>query len=609
MSAYIQPAPAASGAAGGAAQAIPELQERKASGWQGTPVHRYPETRIEHATADLLLNAWIGRFTQSVSPVAVGNAYADWFSHFALAPSKHEQLVLQGIDNMMKLAQLAYKSCNGDCDYTCIEPLPQDRRFDAPQWKRYPFNVGYQAFLLQQQWWHRATTGVRGVSRHHQDVVTFITRQLLDWVAPSNFPATNPQVLDTTIATGGVNLAAGAMRAWSDFLRTAGGQEKKTSRYVVGENVAATPGKVVLRNHIMELIQYEPATPRVHSVPILLVPAWIMKYYILDLTESDSLVRYLVAQGYTVFMVSWKNPGAAERDLSMDDYRVHGVHTAIDEACRRTGSDTVNAAGYCLGGTLLSITAAAMARDGDERLGSVSLLAAQVDFTEPGELSLFIDESEVSFLEATMWHQGYLDTRQMAGAFQLIRSNDLIWSRRLNHYLLNQPDDETALTAWNNDATRMPYRMHAEYLRRLFLHNDLAAGRYLVDGRPVALSDIDVPVFAVGTVTDHVAPWRSVYKLTLLLDSELTFLLTSGGHNAGIISPPGKARRSYQVATRAHDAAFVDPGRWQEQTEPTAGSWWPEWEHWLARRSGPPVEPPEIEEGLDDAPGDYVRQP
>lgn len=601
MSAHIQPVPAPAPAS--------QTQERKASGWQGTPVHRYPETTVEHATADLLLNAWIGRWTSSVSPVALANAYFDWMTHLALAPSKHEQLALQGMDNMMKLAQVALKSGHGDEAYTCIEPLPQDRRFEAPEWKRYPFNMVYQAFLLQQQWWHRATTGVRGVSRHHQDVVTFITRQLLDWVAPSNFPATNPQVLDATVNSGGVNLAAGAMRAWSDMLGTMGGKDKRAPRYRVGEGVAATPGKVVLRNQLMELIQYEAASPRVHAVPLLLVPAWIMKYYILDLTPSDSLVRYLVSQGHTVFVISWKNPGPNERELNMDDYRVHGVQTAIDEVCRRTGSDTLNAAGYCLGGTLLSIAAAAMARDGDERLASVTLLAAQVDFTEPGELSLFIDESEVGFLEATMWQQGYLDTRQMAGAFHLLRSNDLIWSRRLNQYLLNKPEDETPLNSWNADATRMPYRMHSEYLRRLFLNNDLAAGRYLVGERPVALSDIDVPVFAVGTVTDHVAPWRSVYKLTLLLDAELTFLLTSGGHNAGIVSPPGKAGRSFQVAARAHDAPYVDPGRWQELTPHKPGSWWAEWENWLARRAGPPVEPPELDPGLPDAPGDYVRQP
>src|SRR5690349_8180249 len=234
-----------------------------------------------------------------------------------------------------------------------------------------------------------------------------------------------------------------------------------------------------------------------------------MKYYILDLSPHNSLVRYLVEHGHSVYVVSWKNPGAEDRDLSLDDYRRRGIMEALDAIVRETGAPQVNACGYCLGGTLLAIAAAAMAREHDRRLASLTLLAAQVDFTEPGELSLFIDESEVSFLEAAMWSQGYLDTRQMAGAFQLLRSNDLIWSRRLRHYLLDLPEQHTDLMSWNADATRMPYRMHADYLRRLFLNNDLAGARYKVDGHPVALTDIEAPIFAVGTRTDHVAPWRS----------------------------------------------------------------------------------------------------
>lgn len=288
-----------------------------------------------------------------------------------------------------------------------------------------------------------------------------------------------------------------------------------------------------------------------HAVPVLCVPAWIMKYYTLDLTAQDSLVRYLVGKGHTVFMISWKNPDAADRDLSLEDYRKLGVMEALDAVGAITGSASVNAVGYCIGGTLLSIAAAAMARDGDTRLASLALFAAQTDFKEPGELSLFIDESQISFLEATMWQRGYLDTRQVSGAFQLLRSNDLVWSRRLKHYLLGLPEAKTELMTWNADATRMPYRMHSDYLRQLFLHNDLARGHYRTDGRPIALADIQVPVFAVGTLTDHVAPWRSVFKLHLLCDTEITFLLTSGGHNAGVVSPPGKAGRSYQLATRA----------------------------------------------------------
>jgi polyhydroxyalkanoate synthase len=308
-------------------------------------------------------------------------------------------------------------------------------------------------------------------------------------------------------------------------------------------------------------------------------------------------------------MISWKNPQADDRDLSLDDYRRHGVMAALDAVVRETGAPQVNACGYCLGGTLLAIAAAAMARDGDERLASMTLLAAQVDFTEPGELSLFIDESQVSFLEAVMWQQGYLDTRQMAGAFQLLRSNDLIWSRRLRHYLLDIPDHDNDLASWNADATRMPCRMHSQYLRNLFLKNSLASARLLVDGRAVSLTDIHIPIFAVGTMTDHVAPWRSVYKIIPLSDTSVTFLLTTGGHNAGVVSPPGKAGRSYQMSTHEHDGPYVDPDTWQAETRQREGSWWPAWEHWLTRQAGAWVDPPPAPRSLRDAPGNYVLQP
>jgi polyhydroxyalkanoate synthase len=293
----------------------------------------------------------------------------------------------------------------------------------------------------------------------------------------------------------------------------------------------------------------------------------------------------------------------------MEDYRRLGVMAALDAVTRQTGAGQVNACGYCIGGTLLAIAAAAMARDGDPRLASLTLLAAQVDFTEPGELSLFIDDSQVALLEAVMWQQGYLDTRQMAGAFQLLRSNDLIWSRRLRHYLLDIPDSASDLASWNADATRMPFRMHSEYLRRLFLKNRLASARYIVDGRPVALTDIHVPIFAVGTLTDHVAPWRSVYKIIPLTDTEVSFLLTSGGHNAGVVAPPGVAQRSYQLATHAVDGPYVDPDSWQAEIPSREGSWWPAWEAWLARHAGPMVAPPPAVPALAEAPGRYVLAP
>ncbi|AYM76260.1 poly-beta-hydroxybutyrate polymerase [Janthinobacterium sp. HH103] len=585
--------------------------ERLGSAWQGVPAPDYPESAPEGATLDLLLNAWLGKFTGGISPAALGNAYADWLSHLALAPSKQQALLQEAWKKIGRWQQYAMQSAiaGGAAEPPCIAPLPQDRRFEDPAWRRWPYNLVYQGFLLQQQWWHRATTGVRGVAPHHEDVVTFTVRQWLDMLAPSNFLLTNPVVQQATLASGGANLTRGMIHAAEDWQRAAMGAHAPDRRtYKVGVNVAVTPGKVVYRNDLIELIQYAPATARVHATPLLFVPAWIMKFYILDLSPHNSLVRYLVGQGHTVFMISWKNPLEEDRELSLEDYRQLGVMEALDAVIRITGAPQVHAAGYCLGGTLLAIAAATMARDGDMRLASLTMLASQVDFKEPGELSLFIDESQVSFLEAAMWKQGYLDTKQMAGAFQLLRSNDLIWSRQLRHYLLGLDEQDSDLMAWNADATRMPCRMHSEYLRRLFLHNDLAEGRYRTAGRHIALPDIKAPVFAVGTLTDHVAPWRSVYKLQLLTDTDVTFLLTSGGHNAGVVSPPGQPHRSYQLATHRHDAPYIDADSWQREVAHHDGSWWPAWQAWLAERPGAQAAPPAMGPDLGDAPGSYVLQ-
>jgi polyhydroxyalkanoate synthase len=334
-----------------------------------------------------------------------------------------------------------------------------------------------------------------------------------------------------------------------------------------------------------------------------------MKYYILDLSPANSLVRYLVSQGHSVFMISWRNPGPRDRDLSMDDYRRLGVMDALDAIGRIAPGRKVHAAGYCLGGTLLAIAAAAMARDGDERLASVSLLAAQVDFEEAGELTLFTDESEVSLLEDMMQEQGFLDARQMAGAFQWLRSNDLVWSRRVREYLLGRRAPLTDLGAWNADGTRMPARMHSEYLRHLFLDNDLSEGRYEVDGRPVALRDLRAPLFAAATLEDHIAPWRSVYRLNLFADSDFTFLLASGGHNVGIVSPPnGHPDAHYRVATRSHGEPYLDAEAWLARAPRRDGSWWPEWHAWLAARSSGRVSPPAGGDDLGAAPGEYVLQ-
>jgi len=559
--------------------------------------------------ADRMAHAYAARATAGLSPAALALAFSDWAMHLAAAPGKHAELARKAGRKWLRyVSYLGRAAQGGDCP-ECIEPLPQDRRFAGEAWRQWPFNAISQGFLLWQQWWWNATTGVRGVSPHHEDVVTFAVRQMLDLWSPSNFPWTNPEVLRAAWAQGGLNFAAGAENFADDWRRSVLGEPPAGSeRFAPGRDVAVTPGKVVMRNRVAELIQYAPATPQVHPEPILIVPAWIMKYYILDLSPRNSLVRYLVEQGHTVFMLSWKNPAPQDRDLSMDHYRRLGVMAALEAIGRIAPGQKVHAAGYCLGGTLLAIAAAAMARDADERLASISLLAAQVDFEEAGELTLFIDDSQVSLLEDMMAAQGYLDTRQMAGAFQLLRSNDLIWSKRVREYLLGERAPLNDLMAWNADATRMPYAMHSEYLRRLFLRNDLVAGRYQVDGRPVALADIRAPLFAVGTTHDHVAPWRSVYKVNLFTDADVTFVLTKGGHNAGIVSEPGHAGRSYQVAARHHDDPYLDADAWRAQARFRGGSWWPQWQGWLAQRSGAPAGPPAMGAALADAPGEYVLQ-
>jgi len=559
--------------------------------------------------ADRMAHAYAARATAGLSPAALALAFGDWGMHLAAAPGKQNELARKAARKWLRyLAWLGHAAQGGACP-GCIEPLPQDSRFAGADWQVWPFNALQQGFLLMQQWWWNATTGVRGVTPHHEDVVTFAVRQMLDVWSPSNFPWLNPEVLRAAWSQGGLNFAAGAENFLEDWRREVLGQPPVgADAFQPGRDVAVTPGRVVMRNRVAELIQYAPSTPQVHPEPILIVPAWIMKYYILDLSPHNSLVKYLVSRGHTVFILSWKNPGPGDGDLSMDHYRRLGVMAALDTIGRLVPGRKVHAAGYCLGGTLLAIAAATLARERDERLASVTLLAAQVDFEEAGELTLFIDDSQVSLLEDMMMAQGFLDTRQMAGAFQLLRSNDLIWSRRVKEYLLGERPAMNDLMAWNADATRMPYAMHSEYLRRLFLRNDLAEGRYDVDGRKVALADIRAPLFVAGTENDHVAPWRSVYKAGLFTDADLTFLLASGGHNAGIVSEPGHAHRGYRVAARAHGEPYVDPETWLARTPRREGSWWPEWQSWLAAHSGAPAEPPAMGEALGEAPGEYVLQ-
>ncbi len=565
---------------------------------------------------DRSAGALSAQMTAGLSPAALWLAWADWALHLAQAPGKRAELAAKGWRKASRLGLHALHCAQEGGADCCIEPLPGDRRFADEAWKKQPFSLMYQSFLLNQQWWHNATREVPGVSPHHEAVVSFAAKQLLDMLSPSNSPLTNPEVIARAAATNGANFVEGYKQFVDDVSRQLSGEPPKgAENFRPGHEVAVTPGKVVYRNHLIELIQYAPATETVHAEPVLIVPAWIMKYYILDLSPHNSLIRHLVGAGHTVFCISWRNVTAADRDLSLDDYRKEGVMAALDAIGRIVPEAKVHATGYCLGGTLLSIAAAAMAHSGDDRLASMTLLAAQTDFTEPGELGLFIDHSQVDYLEDAMWQHGYLDSHQMAGAFQLLRSQDLIWSRMLRHYLMGEPSTMNDLMAWNADATRMPYRMHSEYLRKLFLDNDLAAGRYMVEGFPIAIQNIRAPIFAVGTERDHVAPWRSVYKIHYLSDTDVTFVLTSGGHNAGIVSEPGRANRHYRIAGKTDAEPCVSDDAWAERTPAREGSWWPAWQEWLAGRSSPQrVAPPAMgapEKGLpplEDAPGTYVHQ-
>jgi polyhydroxyalkanoate synthase len=577
------------------------------------PSEEYLAEPVPLANYDRAIRAAVARASRGIAWPSLVSAWADWYWHLAAAPGKQMELASKAQRKAARFALYATECLQGETA-PCIQPLPQDRRFADPAWQQPPFNLIHQSFLLTQQWLWNATNHVTGVSRHHERMVTFTARQALDVASPTNFVWTNPEVLRRTVETGGANLVRGAMDWWRDLLAGAAGKPQHDGvTFRPGHEVAVTPGKVVLRNDLIELLQYSPATPTVYAQPVLIVPSPILKYYILDLSPANSLVRYLVEQGHTVFMLSWRNPDVRDRELGVDHYLRLGIRAAIDAAGSITGGQKLHAVGYCLGGTFLAMLAASMAGHGDERLASLTLLAAEVDFTEAGELSIFIDDSQLAYLEDLTWEQGYLDGRQMSGAFTLLNSNDLIWSRIVRQYLMAEPPKLNDLAAWNVDTTRLPHRMHTEYLRNLYLNNDLASGRLRYDGRALALADIRAPIFLVGTERDHVAPWKSVYMLHLYADADITFCLSSGGHNVGIVNPPqlqGGPARHYRVATKAAEDRYIDPDQWYARHEPQEGSWWPSWQAWLAERSGERGAPPTM--GNNDyapigaAPGSYV---
>ncbi len=571
---------------------------------------RHQETPTERLDRELHVAAL--PLTGGLSPVSLSLALADWAWHLGVSPGKQMDLAALAM-------QLGQDTLRGE-DLLPAGAADDDPRFRHEAWAAWPFNVMRSGFRNVETWWHEASR-LPGMTRHHAEMTDVFARQTLGVLTPANWLATNPVMLHENAKAFGGPLLRG-LGNWMEDLSAdpaAVQAAQREAHFKVGRDVAATPGKVVLRNRLIELIRYDAQSRTVHPEPVFIVPSWINKYYILDLSPHNSLVRYLVEQGHTVYMLSWLNPDAADHGLTMDDYLRLGPFDALRTIAALSPKPTpVHAVGYCLGGTLLSIAAAALGNNGSVSdagrlapLKTTTLLAAQTDFSEPGELGLFIDESQVAYLRELMRDQGYLTGDQMAGSFQFLHSRDLVWTRRMREYLMGEREQPSDLMAWNADTTRMPARMHNEYLTSLYLHNALATGSFRIGGRQgqvVSLADLRLPMFMVGTARDHVSPWRSVYKLHLLSEAEITFVLASGGHNAGIVSEPGHAHRSYRIATRPAHGPWIEPDDYERGATHHEGSWWPAWQQWLEAHSSSKqvARPLPRSEALGDAPGEFV---
>jgi polyhydroxyalkanoate synthase len=559
------------------------------------------------------LRAQLAALTGGMAPDDYLKAWWDWYLNLATHPPRQAQLAHSAYEKLLDSWQFFSKAAAGS-------PLPpghENLGFNDAAWNVWPFNVYAHTYANWASWWRQALSPPAAASDPNLARANFAGRMLLEAASPANFLHTNPELLKRTVAESGHNLVRGLKNWLEDAQRAVngGGRVPGTEHFQVGRDVAITPGKVIFRNRLIELLQYSPQTPTVYAEPVLITPAWIMKYYILDLSPRNSLVRYLVEKGHTVFMISWKNPDAADRELSLADYVQLGFLDALTEVRRIVPGEQVHAVGYCIGGTLLAIAAAMLAAGGDSSVASLTLLAAQVDFSEPGELSVFITPSQIGMLEAMMSKSGVLESERMGAAFAMLRSRDLMWTPAVNQYMRGERPQINDLMAWNADGTRMPWRMHSEYLERLYLKNELAQGSFTLNDSQVELSRIRAPMFVVGTETDHVAPWRSAYKIRGLTHSrDYTFLLTSGGHNAGIVSGPAHPRRRHRLLTWNDATATLTPDEWLKRAPLHEGSWWPAWERWLADHSATRQKPARLPatrgsdgEALEDAPGTYVR--
>ncbi len=485
---------------------------------------------------------------------------------------------------------------------------PGDKRFSAPDWQQNPvFDAIKQNYLLTATTLLKSVAEVKGLDEKQQHKTVFYLRQFLDAISPTNFLFTNPQVIHETIQSGGQNLVAGMEHLMRDIKS---GQIKMTDTeaFTPGVNLATTPGQVVYRNTLIELLQYQPTTEKVYAIPLLFIPPWINKYYILDMQPQNSLIKFLVDQGFSVFVVSWKNPDASMEEISLDDYLTMGILDTLDVITEITGSKQVNTVGYCVGGTLLSCALSYLATKKQKTIHTATFLVALQDFTEVGDTSVFIDEPQVSYLEGQMMKKGYLDSRSMSTMFNMLRANDLIWSNVVNNYLLGKEPPAFDLLYWNNDGTRMTRAAHSYYLRNTYLENNLIKpGKVVLKGVPIDLSKITQDIYAVGAQQDHIVPWRSAWRISQLASGNVRFALGGSGHIAGVINPPIKGRGYW-----TNDNAVKNAEQWFEGAEHHKGSWWNDWQEWLNTRSGEQIAAPAVgskaHPALVAAPGTYVLE-
>ncbi|MFD0987306.1 PHA/PHB synthase family protein [Methyloligella solikamskensis] len=498
----------------------------------------------------------------------------------------------------------------GDPVEPVIQPDPGDNRFRDPDWSENElYDFWKQAYLLTARWAEALTRETEGIDEQTRHKALFHLNQILTAISPSNFPFTNPEVVRTTLASRADNLVQGMhqlaedLERSKDILRIS---QTDLDAFEVGENLAVTPGKVIYQNDIMQLIQYSPATEQVYERPLLIVPPWINKFYILDLVPKKSLIKWAVEQGYTVFVISWVNPDGRLALKGFEDYMHEGVLEALEVVERQLSLHYVNAMGYCVGGTLLSATLAYMAARGDDRISSATFLTAQVDFTQAGDLLVFVDEGQLAELNAMMDAQGYLDGSRMAAVFNMLRPRDLIWPYVVNNYLLGKKPLPFDLLYWNSDSTRMPAANHAFYLREFYQHNKLAKGEMSLSGVPLDLKKIRIPVYHLAAEQDHIAPAKSVFIGSKLFGGPVRFVLAGSGHIAGVINPPEKHKYQFWSAEPADSFEA-----WRKAAKETQGSWWPNWSEWLSERSGVKVPARDPSAGpykpLEDAPGSYVR--